>query len=215
MKVLIVGAGGHAQVVADILLRMHEAQQDVVPIGYLDDNSRLEGKSFLGLPVLGQIADLDSISHDAVLIALGDNSTRRRLFEQLENTGERFVIARHPSAVIAPDVQIGPGTMVCANAVVNPGSVVGSNVILNTSCSVDHHSCIGDHVHIAPGVRLGGGVKVGRGSLIGIGSTVMPYHSVGEWCVVSAGSLVHSDLVDHIVAAGAPARAIRRLTEEG
>jgi sugar O-acyltransferase (sialic acid O-acetyltransferase NeuD family) len=211
MRILVIGAGGHAQVVADILLRMQEARQEVVPIGYVDDNPELEQTTLLGLPVLGKIADSTAIPHDAIIVAIGDNATRRQLFDRYRSEGEPFAIARHPSAVIAPDVQVGPGTTVCANAVVNPGSVVGANVILNTSCSVDHHNDIDDHVHIAPGVRLGGGVNIGRGSMIGIGATVMPYHSVGKWSVVSAGSLVHADVMDHVVVAGAPARAIRNL----
>jgi FlaA1/EpsC-like NDP-sugar epimerase len=40
-RVLILGAGGHAQVVADILLRARDAGQPVVPMGYLDDDQSL------------------------------------------------------------------------------------------------------------------------------------------------------------------------------
>jgi len=214
MRVLIVGAGGHAQVVADILLRMREAGADLTPLGYLDDNPALAGQRLLGLPVLGTIAHLSTIAHDALIVAIGDNATRQHLFETLQGRGERFVVARHPSAVIAPNVRIGPGSMICAGVVVNPGSIVGTNVILNTGCTVDHHNHIGNHVHIAPGVHLGGDVSIGEGTLVGIGATVMPQRRVGNWSVVSAGALVHTDLPDRVVAAGMPARIIRSLTAE-
>lgn len=215
MRVLILGAGGHAQVVVDILLRMQEADTGITPIGYLDDNPALTGQRLLDLPVLGTIAHLSTIPHDAVVAAIGDNATRQRLFEMLQKRGERFVVARHPSAVIAPDVRIGPGSMICAGVVINPGSVIGANVILNTGCTVDHHNRIGNHVHIAPGVHLGGDVSIGEGTLVGIGATVMPQRRVGDWSVVSAGALVHSDLTDRVVAAGAPARVIRSLATAG
>jgi sugar O-acyltransferase (sialic acid O-acetyltransferase NeuD family) len=215
MRVLILGAGGHAQVIADILLRMQEADPGIVIVGYLDDNPSLAGEHLLGLPVLGEIAQLTGIPHDAVVVAVGDNATRQRLFKKWGNEGEHFATACHPRAIIAPDVQVGPGSMICAGVIVNPGSVVGTNVILNTGCTVDHHNRIGDHVHIAPGVHLGGGVSIGEGTLVGIGATVMPQRRVGDWSVVSAGALVHSDLGDKVVAAGVPARVIRNIAGEG
>jgi sugar O-acyltransferase (sialic acid O-acetyltransferase NeuD family) len=213
-RVLLVGAGGHAQVVADILLRIHQDDNDIVPIGYLDDNPGLVGHTYLSLPVLGRIEELSSIAHDAILIAIGDNATRCRLFSLLKSKGEQFATACHPRAVIAPDVPLGAGTVVCAGVVVNTGSVIGANVILNTGCTVDHHNQVGDHVHVAPGVHLGGDVRIGEGALLGIGTTVMPQRQVDEWSIISAGSLVHRDVGARVVAAGVPARIIRRLVED-
>jgi carbonic anhydrase/acetyltransferase-like protein (isoleucine patch superfamily) len=81
-------------------------------------------------------------------------------------------------------------------------------VILNTSCSVDHHNVIGDHVHIAPGARLGGHVTIGEGTLVGIGATVLPGCRVGSWSIVGAGAVVTEDLSDGLVAVGSPARTV-------
>lgn len=208
MQVVIVGAGGHAQVVADILLRMRDAGEPVVPIGYVDDDPALTSEVRLGLPVLGTTADLDAIAHDAIVVGVGDASTRKDLYTSLRMRGERFEVARHPSAVIGEGVQVGDGTMICANVVVNPGSVIGSNVILNTSCTVDHHNRIGAHAHVAPGAHLGGDVTVGEGALIGIGATVLPQRRVGAWCTVGAGALVNKDLADGVMVIGVPARRV-------
>ncbi|HBY93748.1 MAG TPA: transferase [Chloroflexi bacterium] len=209
MRTVILGAGGHAQVVADILMRARDAGQPVCPIGYLDDNPRLHGHTELGLPVLGALHELPSVAHDAVIVAIGENHTRQQLFDRLQQQGERLTVARHPAAVIAPDVSIAPGTVICAGVVVNPGSVIGANVILNTGCTVDHHNHIGNHAHIAPGVHLGGDVKIGEGTLIGIGATVMPQRCIGAWSVVGAATLVHTDLPDYVVVAGVPGRVLR------
>lgn len=209
MRVLIIGAGGHAQVVADILFQMRAHGIVLEPIGYLDDDPSLAGQNLLGLPVRGSLASLPAIMHDAVTVAIGDNLIRRQVYEALRALGEHFLTARHPSAVIASSVQIGPGCMVCAGVVVNPGSVVGANVILNTGCTVDHHNRIGDHVHVGPGAHLGGEVDVGEGALVGIGATVMPRCRVGAWSVVGAGALVRADLPDRVTAVGVPARAVR------
>jgi sugar O-acyltransferase (sialic acid O-acetyltransferase NeuD family) len=209
-RILILGAGGHAQVVADILMRARDAGERIRPIGYLDDNSDSQGQALLGLPILGSIADLTHIAHDALIVAIGDNRTRQSLFDQLYQS-ERFVIARHPTAVIAPDVSIGPGAAICAGVVVNPGSVIGADVILNTGCTVDHDNRIDDHAHVAPGVHLGGEVQIGEGTLVGIGATVMPRRRIGAWSIAGAGAVVHVDISDHVVVAGVPASVVRHI----
>ena len=208
-RVLIVGAGGHGQVVADILLRMQEGGHPIEPVGFLDDDPQLWGKRFLGIPVLGGMADLPAIPHDAIIIGIGDNETRRRVFLQWKAVGERFIVARHPDAVVAPDVIIGAGAMICAGVVVNTGAWIGENVILNTGCTVDHHNRIRDHVHIAPGVHLAGNVEVGEGTLVGIGAVMIPQRKVGAWSVIGAGAVVTEDIPARTVAVGVPARPLR------
>jgi sugar O-acyltransferase (sialic acid O-acetyltransferase NeuD family) len=208
MRVLIVGAGGHGQVVADILLAAMRRGSDVQPRGYLDHDQALWNRLLLELPVLGSVDDCARFYHDAVIVGVGDNLARRGLFEYLTKCGERFVTALHPSAVLSSSCEIGQGTVIAPNVVVNTGARVGENVILNTSCTVDHHNEIADHAHIAPGVRLGGQVSIGQGALIGIGATVMPRCRVGAWSIVGAGAVVTEDLADGVVAIGSPARTL-------
>ncbi len=208
-RVLIIGAGGHAQVVADILLRARESGEAVTPMGFLDDNPELAGLSLLDLPVLGPSEARHRILHEAVIVAIGDNVTRKSVYELIKNEGEELAIAIHPGAIVAPDVRIGRGTMISPGAIVNTGSRIGENVILNTGCTVDHHNFIENHVHIAPGVHMGGEVAVGEGSLVGIGATVMPRKRIGRWSIVGAGALVREDVPDGVVVAGVPARIVR------
>ena len=210
MGILIVGAGGHGQVVADVLLAAHRAGDRDLPVGFVDDDPELQGKSCLGLPVLGPVCQLSAFPHNAVIVALGDNADRCRVFALLRDRAEPFAVARHPAALIADSAVIGPGTMVCAGVIVNPMARIGADVILNTGCTIDHHNEIADHVHVAPGVHLGGEVKVGEGALVGIGATVMPGKRIGAWSVVGAGAVVVHDVPDRAVVVGVPARRIAR-----
>ncbi len=209
-RVLILGAGGHAQVVTDTLLAMRAAGQEVEVVGFLDDDPRRQGSRVLGLPVFGPLTAREGVPHDAVIVGIGDNRIRSRLQRALQAAGERLFVARHPSAVVAPDVQIGPGTVIFAGVVINTGSVVGAGVILNTGCTVDHHNYIGDFVHIAPGVHLAGGVSVGEGALVGVGAAVIPGKCIGSWAVVGAGAVVTRDVSSLSTVVGVPARPLIR-----
>ena len=50
--------------------------------------------------------------------------------------------------------------------------------------------------------------KVGDGVLLGAGATVLGNVRIGEGCQVGAGTLVITDLPDHSVAVGVPAKII-------
>lgn len=209
-RILIVGAGGHGQVVADILLMAQEAGIPSCPIGFVDNSPDRRDQIIAGLPVLGAISQYPEFGFDEIVLAIGNNLTRSHLFDSFQKAGVSLAKAVHPAAVIAKGIDIGPGSVVCAGVVVNTGSSIGSNVILNTACSVNHHNVIGDHVHIAPGVHTGGDVHIGAGALIGIGAIVMPQRHVGAWSVVGAGALVHENVPDHEIVIGIPARASKK-----
>jgi len=209
MRVLILGAGGHAQVIADAILSASRLGEELTLAGFLDDNAELTGDVLLGARVLGTIRQVSEFEHDALIVGIGDNVTRARLFDQMQQRGEQFARVVHPRATVADDVRIDDGVVVFAGAVINTGSFIGPNSIINTGATLDHHARIGAHVHIAPGVHLGGAVTLGEGVLLGIGSSVVPGRSIGEWSVVGAGAAVTRDLPSHATAVGVPARIIK------
>jgi len=174
-------------------------------IGFVDDDPELEGQHRLGRPILGDVARITQIGHDAVVLALGDNTHRACLDQDLRRAGEKFSIAKHPSALIAADSSVGDGSMICARVIVGCCSHVGRGVILNTACTIDHHARIDDFVHVAPGVHLGGDVSIGSRSLLGIGAIVLPGVSIGCGAVVGAGAVVTRDVAAGATVVGVPA----------
>lgn len=208
-RILIVGAGGHAQVIADLILSLARVGEDVALVGFVDDDPQLFGCEYLGAKVWGATANTKNIQHDALIIGIGDNAVRARLYQHFRSAGEKLINLIHPRATLATDVQVEAGTVVFAGAVINTGSIVGSNVIVNTGATVDHHARIGAHCHIAPGVHLGGAVTLGEGVFLGIGSNVVPNRSIGEWTIVGAGAVIIHDLPSRVTAVGIPAHIIK------
>ena len=209
MNILILGAGGHGQVVVDILLAMQAAGEAVTPLGYLDEDPALCGETLLGLPVLGAESRLTQIPHDALIAALGNNPTRKQVYEKFFKRGERFASAVHPSASIARNTDIGAGCMICAGVVINPGAQIGANTILNTHCTIEHHAIIGPHVHIAPAATLGGEVIIAEGALIGMGAVILPRCRIGRNAIIAAGAVVTKDVPESVTVAGVPAKNIK------
>ena len=205
----IVGAGGHAKVVADALLSSgHEM------LGFYDDNPALLGAEPIpGVKVLGETKDLPGGLEKVkavVILAVGENRVRCRLSRLLSVP---YGVACSPSAVLGHGVRIGKGSMILPSATVNIDTDIGKHVILNTSCSVDHDCAVGDFVHIAPGAHLGGGVVVGEGAFLGLGSSVIPGIRIGRWSIVGAGAVVTKDLPDNCTAVGVPAKVIETRRE--
>jgi sugar O-acyltransferase (sialic acid O-acetyltransferase NeuD family) len=199
VRLLVVGAGGHAKVVIDAAEAAGHAVVGVV--GQPGDAPEI-----LGHPV---IASAEGLEADGFVVAIGDNATRARYYADYLASGLAPAVVAHPSVVLGSDVELGGGTFVAAGAVINTGARIGADSILNTGCTVDHDCVIGAHSHLGPQVALCGAVTLGEGALMGVGSCASPGASVGAWSVVGAGAAVIGELPDRSVCVGTPARAVR------
>lgn len=208
--IVIVGAGGHARVVADL------AELGGYAIaGFLDDvATERKGTPFCRAAVIGGSEQLSVLADAGVrqaAVAIGDCEIRLAYADRVATAGMDQPVLCHPTAAVARDATLGPGTVVMAGGIVNPAATVGANVIVNTAASVDHDCTIEDGAHLAPGVRLGGRVHIGRGAWIGIGAVVRDGIRIGAGTIVGAGALVLNDLPAGVVAFGVPARVVREV----
>jgi sugar O-acyltransferase (sialic acid O-acetyltransferase NeuD family) len=210
MRILILGAGGQGQVLADAMRFAAEAGHPVTPVGYLDDNPSLWQTTPLGLPVLGALAAWRDIDHDALLLGIGANRRRCELYTTLTAEGAHFTAFCHPTALVGHDVVVGPGSYIGAYVILAAGSVVGANAIVHGNSVIGHHNAIGDHVHIAPGVHTAGSVNIETGAMVGIGANILPQQRIGAWAVVGAGAVVHRDVAPGVTVVGVPARPLQR-----
>jgi len=216
IRVVGLGAGGHAKVVLEILQLMGVYEL----VGLMDPRQEMWNTEVLGTSVLGDDDLLPKLYKDGVRYAfiglgtVGDTRPRRQLYERARAQGFEIIQAIHPQAILSPTAEIGHGSTIMAGVVINANTRLGDNVIVNTGAIIEHDCTIGNHVHIATGARLASTVHVGEGSHIGLGASVRQCIRIGRNAIVGAGAVVVDDVPDDVVVVGVPAR-IRRIPENG
>ena len=200
-KVVIVGAGGHAKVVADTVRK----RGDVV-LGFLDDDDSRRGTDFFGSKILGRISEYEQYSADArFILAIGNNAVRRKLSCAMTCA---WYTAIHPTAIIGEGVAVGEGSFIGAGAVINPDAVIGSHTIINTRTVIEHDCTVGPCTHVSPNATLCGGVSVGANGWIGAGAAVIQGIHVCDGVTVGAGAVVVKSIEQSGTYVGVPAKRL-------
>ena len=200
-RLIIIGAGGHGKVVADIAQKTKEYQE----ISFLDDGVHTE---CMGFSVVGKTSEIEKqvTAETDFFVAIGNVKVRERFMETLFSLGANVATLIHPNAVIGACVEIGKGTVVVAGAVVNPCAKIGKGVIVNTCCSIDHDAVVEDYAHVSVGARVAGEAVIGKSTWIGAGATVSNGKKIVKECVIGAGAVVVKDITETGTYVGVPAR---------
>lgn len=203
--IIILGNGGHASVLTEILLLQHREI-----LGFTAPE--LQSNSY-GLEYLGTDGVIGGYNPEKVEIVLGlgtirISTIRQSLYEKLKKQGYIFTTCVHPNAIISSTAVLAEGVQVMAGAIVQPYAQIGENTIVNTGAIIEHDCVIGSHVHIAPGTTLSGNIHIGDGSHIGIGSSIIQGVTIGKNTLIGAGAVVISNIGADKKAYGVPAKEV-------
>lgn len=199
-QIYIIGAGGHGKVA----VRAAQAAGKRV-LAIFDDDPSKWNSDLYGTPVVGPLNAIRRRSPLPTLLAIGDNTRRLELVEELNLT---WATVLHPAAYVDNYSKIGAGVLILPGAVVHADAVVGDHTIVNSNATIEHDCRISPGAHISCQACLTGGVHVGRGVLIGAGATVLPEVHVGEFARVGAGAVVTRDVPSAVTVVGVPARIL-------
>ena len=204
-QVVIIGAGGHAKVIADIIVKSGDRVY-----GFLDDNLEI-GTTIANneqFKIIGKIEKINKLKENTNLefvIAIGDNTVRKNI---AENYNVKYYTAIHPSSIIALDVSIEEGTVVMANTVINTSAKIGRHCIVNTGAIIEHDNIIENYVHVSPNATLCGTVKFGECTHIGANATVKNNIEICNKCIIGAGALVVKNINESGAYVGVPVKGI-------
>ncbi len=210
IKVIGLGAGGHAKVIVEALKLGKKYQV----VGLLDADAALKGRRVLSVPVLGSDELLPKLYKQGirhVFVGLGSvlsTEPHKKLFEKAKAHRFKVLTAIHPYSYVSPSAVIGEGSVVFAHAVIQTQAVIGKNVIVNSGAIIEHDCVIEDHAHVSVGAMLGGAVHVGSGAHIGLGACVLQGIKIGKNSVVGAGSVVLKNVPANKIVAGVPAETL-------
>ncbi|MBN1428894.1 MAG: hypothetical protein JXB07_10960 [Anaerolineae bacterium] len=217
IPVVILGAGGYATVVHEIL----NARLDVRLIGCTDKALGISERSVgegITLRILGdddilpQLADQHPGLH--AVFALGPDlmDVRMRLIRRLDLEKIPSMTAIHRSAVISPLAKVGEGTVVRGGAIISAGSQIGRYSLINLGASIDHDAHLGANVYVGQGAQISSYVQIGDHVVIEMGASINSRVTIGAGARVTGGAFVNTDVPDHAVVVGVPARVVRYLS---
>ena len=195
-KLVIIGAGGHGKVAADIAELNGYSE-----IVFLDDNVK-------NSKVVGNISDyLKYVKKCDFFVGIGNNRVRKNMFDMLNDAGANIVSLIHPKATISRTATLGTGVIVMHGALVGVDAVVGDGAIVNTCASVDHDCSLGEFSHISAGVHMAGTMKIDSFTFVGVGATVI--QNICSDCIIGAGAVVSRPINESGTYVGVPARKIK------
>ena len=187
---LMIGGGGHAAALAEILVKQNKSLLGVVTPKILAGHAIFDSvKHYL------RDDDVLRFSVDEVLLvngigAMPRQTLRKKVYTHFSELGYTFATVIADSALVSDYASLAKGTQIMNNAVINIGSEVGENTIINTSVSVDHDCVIGAHCHLAPGTTLSGEVKIESNVHIATGVSVINNITIGAQSIIGVGANV-------------------------
>ncbi|GAA3910682.1 acetyltransferase [Litoribacillus peritrichatus] len=208
LPIVIIGGGGHAAVIADILLRQNRTILAVVSPDEISHR-----KVFTGMNRLVSDDQIRQFDPETVRLVNGIGMIPRSKFRQQVNDtylalDYEFETVIANEAIVSPYAEVGPGVQIFPGAIVQSGAVLGAHSIINTSAVIEHDCQIGAYNHIAPRATLCGRVRSESAVYVGAGATVIHNISLAKNSIVTAGTTVVSSLDELQITY--PARAVTR-----
>lgn len=206
---IIIGGGGHAKVLIDMLNRndyniigysaLSPSNQEIFrDLTYLDAEMNLEGEGYASIHLFNGLG------------STGEQNKRKDVYEQWVLKGYTFPTIVHPTSYVADDAKLANGVQVMVGSIIQPTVSIGHNSIINTRSSIDHDCVIGCHVHISPGAILCGNVHVEDEVHIGAGAIIKQGIRIGKGSIVAAGAVVVNHVYPGTTVVGVPAREVSR-----
>ena len=174
-------------------------------VGIFDDDVASHGALIEGVRVVGGTGSVPAGVN--LLIAIGQNETRKKIALRLDEVGASYGRPFWPrnGALVSESATVGAGTYIGPGVVVGPRASIGRHCILQPGAFVAHDALIGDYAFVGGRAMVAGFSALDEGAMLGMGAIVAPKKRVGAWTTVMTQSAVVSDIPEHVTCGGVPA----------
>lgn len=206
--IVIYGAGGFARETLWLIESFLNDKYKVLSFVVGNEYYNAAPKELCGKPVYPEEFLIDKKPRLGVALAFALPAARKRIFNMLKECNENlfFPVLIHPTTILAPDVEIGEGTIIRGAGLLSVGVKVGRGVLINGSNNLGHDVVIEDFCAIMPRCTISGNVTIGECSSIGAMSFILEKKHIGKNCVVAPGSIVLRSFADKVTVMGNPAK---------
>lgn len=130
------------------------------------------------------------------------------------------------NVIIRNENKIGDNVIINSSSVINPGNKIGNNCRIHSLCFLEE-TTIEDSVFLAPGVKTAddihpicplyeqcvSGPHIEKAASIGANVVINPGITIGKYSLIGSGSVVIKSIPEYSVAAGNPAKVIKKVGE--
>jgi sugar O-acyltransferase (sialic acid O-acetyltransferase NeuD family) len=193
-KILLIGGGGHAKVLINILNNQNLIV-DAIVSPEIDQNFDL----FKNIKHLKSDSEVFKFDPKDVLLVNGlgsvpSNSVRNSIFEKFCKKSYQFLTIKSESSIVSNFCHLGMGVQIMPGAIINAGARIEDNTIINSGVIIEHDCIIGKSNHIAPGAVICGQACTKENVHVGTGASVIQGITIGENAVIAAGTSVVRDV---------------------
>lgn len=210
-NLIIIGASGFGREVAWLVERINKITPKWNILGFIDDNSDINGAMIGGYPVLGNSESVANYMDAYYVCAVGSSKVREKIINKVTNylPTIKFATLIDPDVQISDRVEIGEGTIICAGSIITVDIKIGKHNIINLDCTIGHDAVMGDYVTLYPSVNVSGITHLEKCCELGTGCQIIQTKKVGCYSIVGAGAVIVKDIPEKCTAVGSPAKPIK------
>jgi sugar O-acyltransferase (sialic acid O-acetyltransferase NeuD family) len=203
---IILGTGGSAYDVLDVVEAINAKSPTWEVVGFLDD--RPTGDRHLGVEVLGPLSAAGRFERCLFVNVIGSDRSYQLRPQLIARTGlsaDRFATLIHPQAGVSSRARVGRGVVINFGASVAGNVTVGDQVWVGPRSVVGHDTVVEPFALLAPAAVVSGLCTIGEGSYVGAGATIRQQVRVGPGALVGMGAVVVKDVPPRAIVVGNPA----------
>ena len=199
-KIVIIGNSSYAKMMKEYLTMDNKGKI----CAYAVDEIYVKEKEIDGIPVIS-FEKLKADYHvDDFDLIMGIGYTqmgnvRKRIFELCKSWGYHFENYIHPTAIIAPNVQIGEGNNILEGVILESGVTIKDANLIYGGVLIGHDTNILSYNTFAGKTSIAGYVTIKSNCFFGVSSAIKDYVTIEDYVLIGAMGYGYKDMKEYSV----------------